>query len=258
MDLKFLNHPMVTKERWNAFTPEDHRTWQRLFERQEQLFPNRAADEILSGMESLGMCAESIPRFVDLNKVLKRATGFSLIPVTGLVPQDLFFKMLSHRLFPSTCFIRTPEQFEYLEQPDIFHDVFGHVPLLVNPIFADFMELFGRKGLEAEKDECLDLAGAFYWFTVEFGLIQTPQGLRMYGAGIASSPGETIYSLESPTPLRRSFELKPLVNQAYRTDVFQTNYFVIEKYEDLFHALKHISWPELRNIGLDQPMEKAR
>ncbi len=148
---------MVTHEQWENFTETDHNTWTVLFERQYSLLQKRAVEEIILGLEELEICNNQIPKFSALNHILKRKTGFSIVPVKGFIPEDLFFKFLSERKFPSTCFIRKPNQLDYLEEPDIFHDVFGHVPLLVNPIFADFMELFGRKGLEAIEAGMLNL-----------------------------------------------------------------------------------------------------
>ena len=238
-----LTHPMVhTNHAWDSFTPEDHQTWKILFERQCGILKDRASKEILKGMEDLTICSAEIPRFESLNAILEKATGFSIVPVRGFIPEDLFFGFLAQRKFPSTCFIRKPHQLDYLEEPDIFHDVFGHVPLLVNPVFADFMETFGRKGLEAINHGCLKLAAALYWFTVEFGLIQDAGNLRIYGAGILSSKGESIYALEDATPSRLSFQADHAMQTSYRTDIFQSTYFVIQSFEDLFKALQNLDW----------------
>lgn len=240
-----FNHPMVTHEQWENFTETDHNTWKVLFERQSSLLQKRAAEEIILGLEELEICNNQIPKFSALNHILKRKTSFSIVPVKGFIPEDLFFKFLSERKFPSTCFIRKPNQLDYLEEPDIFHDVFGHVPLLVNPIFADFMELFGRKGLEAIEAGMLKFAATLYWFTVEFGLIQSANELRIYGAGITSSKGESIYCLDSEVPARVKFNAIRVMKTQYHIDSFQETYFVIESFQQLFDALHNLNWEEV-------------
>lgn len=245
MSSTFINHPMVTHEQWENFTETDHNTWTVLFERQSSLLQRRAAEEIILGLEELEICNNQIPKFSALNHILQRKTGFSIVPVKGFIPEDLFFKFLSERKFPSTCFIRKPNQLDYLEEPDIFHDVFGHVPLLVNPIFSDFMEMFGRKGLEAIEVGMLKFAATLYWFTVEFGLIQSANGLRIYGAGITSSKGESIYCLDSEVPARVKFNALRVMKTQYHIDSFQKTYFVIESFQQLFDALHNLSWEEV-------------
>ena len=251
MTILLFDHPMVREEKWDEFTPTDHHTWKTLFERQSQILQNRACDEIIGGMQKLEICHHQIPKISEINTILKRETNFSVIPVKGFIPEDLFFRFLANRTFPSTCFIRKPEQLDYLEEPDIFHDVFGHVPLLVNPIFADFMQAFGEKGLEAIDAGMLTFAATLYWFTVEFGLIQTPKGRRIYGAGITSSPGESVYSLESKTPTRTPFSLNKVLPTQYRTDVFQKDYFVITCFDELFDTLKALDWHDVK-VGLTE------
>jgi phenylalanine-4-hydroxylase len=238
---------MVTHEQWENFTQTDHHTWKILFERQSLLLQERADEAIVLGLKALEICNNQIPKFSDLNSILNRKTGFSIVPVKGFIPEDLFFKFLSERKFPSTCFIRKPNQLDYLEEPDLFHDIFGHVPLLVNPIFADFMEQFGRKGLEAMDCGMLKFAAALYWFTVEFGLIQSPNGLRIYGAGITSSKGESIYCLDSKLPRRVTFNALTAMKTPYRTDSFQKTYFVIQSFEQIFDALHRLNWEAVRN-----------
>jgi phenylalanine-4-hydroxylase len=240
------DHPMVTQQVWENFTEEDHSTWKTLFERQEIVLKNRACDEIIEGMEKLNICNDKIPKMEDLNAILKKETGFSVVAVKGFIPEDLFFRFLRERKFPSTCFIRKPHQMDYLEEPDIFHDVFGHVPLLVNPIFADFMEEFGRKGLQSIECGLLKYAAALYWFTVEFGLIKTTNGLRIYGAGITSSKGESIYCLESEIPSRVKYNIFRTMKTNYHIDSFQKSYFVIENYEELFKSVRNLNWKEMQ------------
>lgn len=238
-------HPMVTTQIWENFTDDDHHTWKTLFERQSKILHNRACDEIIEGMERLAICNDKIPKMEDMNVILKRETDFSIVAVKGFIPEDLFFKFLSERKFPSTCFIRRSDQMDYLEEPDIFHDVFGHVPLLVNPIFADFMEEFGRKGLQSIQCGLLKYAAALYWFTVEFGLIKTPKGLRIYGAGITSSKGESIYCLKSEIPARVKYDVLRTMKTNYHIDSFQKSYFVIENYEELFNSIRNLDWQEV-------------
>ncbi len=221
---------------WAAYTKEEHGIWRTLFARQAKLLRDRAAPEFLEGVARLGVAADGIPDFRRLNDVLGKATGFRIVAVPGLVPDDIFFEHLAHRRFPSTCFIRTREQLDYIEEPDVFHDIFGHVPLLVNPVFADYMEAYGKGGLSALKQGALDKLARLYWYTVEFGLIATPAGLRIYGSGIVSSKGESEYCLDHAGPNRLGFDLLRVMRTKYRIDAFQETYFVIDSFAQLFEA----------------------
>jgi len=225
------------EQEWERYTPAEHDIWRTLFERQARLLPGRAADEYVAGLEGFGMAADGIPDFRRLNDVVEPVTGWRIVAVPGLVPDDVFFDHLANKRFPSTCFIRTPEELDYIQEPDVFHDVFGHVPLLLNPVFADFMQAYGRAGLAALGAGALHRLARLYWYTVEFGLIATADGLRIYGAGIVSSPAETVFSLESPSPNRVGFDLERLMRTDYRIDDFQETYFVIDDYATLFAAL---------------------
>lgn len=247
------NHPLVTTESWENFTQQEHQTWNILFNRQGKLLENAAVVEFMDSIKTLNIDKEQIPRFSEINKILQQKTNFSVVAVKGLIPDDLFFHFLSQRKFPSTCFIRTLEQINYLQEPDIFHDVFGHIPLLVNPIFADFMELFGHKGLEAIELGLLKYAARLYWFTVEFGLIHTLHGLRIYGAGIVSSSGESEYSLKSDIPTRIQFNCDRVMKTAYHIDSFQRTYFVINDYQDLFDAVDNLNWHKIKDDLLNAP-----
>ncbi|MEZ4846346.1 MAG: phenylalanine 4-monooxygenase [Bdellovibrionota bacterium] len=251
---KTLEDSMVTQENWGAFTKEEHLRWSILFKCQSNLLKNRAADEVLDGMKKLNICDNQIPKFSEINKVLGKATNFSVIPVTGMIPPKMFFKCLANRQFPSTCFLRKPEEMDYLQEPDIFHDVFGHVPLLVNPVFADLMQVFGQKGLQAVELDMYDYAAALYWFTIEFGLIETRKGLRIYGAGITSSKGESIYCLESKEPLRLQFHPIRAMKTQYRIDRYQRTYFVIRNYKELLDFVYDLNWHNI--AGLLQVMPK--
>lgn len=220
-------------QEWNAYSSEQHRLWDRLFERQVKMLPGRAAPEFLAGLDILRLSKPGIPNFDELNERLMKATGWQVVAVPGLVPDDVFFDHLANRRFVSGNFIRTPEQIDYLQEPDIFHDVFGHVPLLANPVFADYMEAYGRGGQRSLQYGGLDMLARLYWYTVEFGLVHTPDGLRIYGAGIVSSYGESIFALDDASPHRIRFDLKRLMQTEYRIDDYQQSYFVIDSFKDL-------------------------
>jgi phenylalanine-4-hydroxylase len=221
-----------------AYGAAEHAIWRTLFQRQERLLAGRACDEFLAGLQGLGVAADGIPDFRRLNDVLHRATRWTIVAVPGLVPDDVFFAHLAARRFPSTCFIRRPDQLDYLQEPDIFHDVFGHVPMLMNPVFADYMEAYGKGGLKALGLGSLHRLARLYWYTVEFGLIRTAAGLRIYGSGIVSSKGESIYCLEDPRPNRLAFDLLRVMRTQYRIDDFQETYFVIDGFDQLFDATR--------------------
>ncbi len=222
---------------WPAYAPDEHQRWRTLFRRQEAQLVGRAATEFLAGLDILGTAGDGIPDFQRLNAILWPRTGWRVVAVPGLVPDAVFFAHLAARRFPAARFIRPAERMDYIQEPDVFHDVFGHVPLLANPIFADFMAAYGRQGLAALGRNRLDNLARLYWYTVEFGLIRTPQGLRIYGSGIVSSRAEVLYSLEDPRPRRIAFDLERVMRSRYRIDAFQETYFVIDDYRDLFAAL---------------------
>ncbi|WP_032112109.1 phenylalanine 4-monooxygenase [Candidatus Paracaedibacter symbiosus] len=228
----------LINQNWQDYTESEHEMWRTLFKRQEKVLEGRVVPVFLDGVRELGMAASGIPRFEALSDILKQRTGWEVVAVPGLVPDDVFFRLLAEKKFPSTCFIRKPEQIDYLQEPDIFHDVFGHVPLLINPIFADYMQYYGEAGLKALGQDCLHRLARLYWYTVEFGLIQTDEGLRTYGAGIVSSYSETIYCVEDPKPNRIMFDLKRVMRTNYRIDDFQETYFVVPSFESLFDATK--------------------
>ncbi len=228
----------VVDQPWSAYTDADHDTWGQLFERQRALLVGRACDEFLAAQDAMGMTPHEIPRFDDLNVVLGAATGWQLVGVEGLLPELTFFEHLAHKRFPVTWWIRKPEQIDYIAEPDLFHDLFGHVPLLMNPLFADYMQAYGRGGVKAHGlgPEALVNLTRLYWYTVEFGLINTPQGLRIYGSGIVSSKGESLYALESDAPNRLGFDLMRVMRTRYRIDDFQKSYFVIDSFDQLIDA----------------------
>jgi len=240
---------------WDAYTPEEHDIWRTLFRRQEEILQGRAVPEFLEAMHALEMTADGIPRFERLTEMLMPVTGWTIVAVPGLVPGEIFFEHLANRRFPVTRWIRTREQMDYLEEPDLFHDLFGHVPLLMNPVFADYMAAYGTAGLKAMDMGCLDYLGRLYWYTVEFGLINTPDGLRIYGAGIASSKGESIWCLEDPSPNRIGFDLKRVMNTHYRIDDYQETYFVIDSYDQLFAETTQDLTPLYRQLQGRPPYE---
>jgi phenylalanine-4-hydroxylase len=221
---------------WPAYSAEEHGIWRTLFHRQQEILRERACPEFLAGLAGLEVAADGIPDFRRLNALLGAATGWTIVAVPGLVPDDIFFAHLANRRFPATRFIRRAYQLDYLQEPDIFHDVYGHVPMLVNPIFADYMQAYGKGGLKALGLGSLHRLARLYWYTVEFGLIRSPEGIRIYGSGIVSSKGESIYSLESPAPNRIAFDLLRIMRTAYRIDDFQESYFVIDDFAQLFAA----------------------
>lgn len=225
----------TTIQDWRAYSADEHTIWRTLFERQTALLKNRAADEYFDGIAALGTASDGgIPDFTRLSEVLWQATKWEIVPVAGLIPDNSFFNHLAHRRFPATTFIRTWDQRDYLQEPDVFHDVFGHVPMLFHPVFADYLQAYGRGGLKALRLGSLAKLARLYWYTVEFGLIRTDQGLRIYGSGIVSSKGESIYCLEDPKPQRVAFDLMRIMRTRYRIDDYQDIYFVIDDYDQLF------------------------
>ncbi len=220
-------------QNWDAFTADEHAMWDRLFARQSDMLPGRAADAFLRGIDVLRLEKPGIPDYRELNARLMAATGWQVIAVPGLVPDEVFFDHLANRRFPAGNFIRTPEQLDYLQEPDVFHDVFGHVPMLADPVFADYMVAYGEGGLRSLKFDALKQLARLYWYTVEFGLIREAGGLRIYGAGIVSSFAESVFALDSDSPNRIGFDLARVMRTDYRIDDFQQNYFVIDSLDQL-------------------------
>jgi phenylalanine-4-hydroxylase len=218
---------------WEQYGPAEHATWKTLFERQSKLLPGRACDEFVAGMRDLPIGADEIPDFRRLSEVLMQRTGWQIVAVPGLVPDEVFFEHLANRRFPAGNFIRKPDELDYIEEPDVFHDVFGHVPMLMNPSLADFIQAYGQGGLRAQQLGHLSQLARVYWYTVEFGLLQQAGELRIYGAGIVSSFTETEFSLASPSPNRVRFDLERVMRTRYRIDDFQETYFVIRDLKEL-------------------------
>ena len=228
----------VVEQPWSSYSRDDHATWAALFERQRGVLVNRACREFLDNQQRFGMSPDAIPKFDELNRVLKSTTGWELIGVEGLLPELTFFDHLANRRFPVTWWIRRPDQIDYISEPDLFHDLFGHVPLLLNPLFADYMQAYGAGGVKAHGlgAEALVNLTRLYWYTVEFGLIKQDDGLRIYGSGIVSSKGESIHCLVSPAPNRIGFDLQRIMRTRYRIDTYQKTYFVIDSFEQLMRA----------------------
>ena len=246
----------VVEQPWDRYTREEHAVWATLFDRQRKLLVGRACDEFLENQARFGMSAHAIPRFDELNRVLRAATGWELVGVEGLLPELTFFDHLANRRFPVTWWIRKPEQLDYIAEPDLFHDLFGHVPLLLNPVFADYMEAYGKGGVKAHAigPEALVNLTRLYWYTVEFGLIDTPAGLRIYGSGIVSSKGESIYCLDDRAPNRLGFDLERVMRTRYRIDTYQKTYFVIDGFEQLFDATRPDFTPLYARLAAQAPI----
>lgn len=228
----------IIDQGWERYTAEDHATWRVLFERQQRTLKGNVCQEYLDGLEALGIGPEGVPNFDRMNARLRRITGWEVVAVPGLIPSRPFFQMLANRQFPAGTFIRSREQLDYLEEPDIFHDVFGHVPLLTNPAYADYMNEYGRIGLDAVENKGVKFLARLNWYTIEFGLIRKSDGIRIYGAGIVSSFGEAKYVAEDPSAHQLAFNLDRVLRTGYYIDDFQATYFVIDQFEELFDLLK--------------------
>jgi phenylalanine-4-hydroxylase len=232
-------------QRWERFTPAEHGVWDFLFARQQEMLRGRAIETFRDCLDVLRLSRPGIPNFDELNERLHAATGWTVVAVPGLVPDEVFHKHLSQRRFPAGNFIRSPEQLGYLQEPDVFHDVFGHVPLLVIPEWADLMQAMGELGLEALDHGAIERLARLYWYTVEFGLCGDGERLRIYGAGIVSSFSESRYALESPEPNRIAFDLKRVLSTDYKIDDFQQSYFVIPHFRDLLDIVRNADLPAL-------------
>ncbi len=220
-------------QNYAAYTDADHDTYQRLYARQSALLPGLACDAFIAALPQLG-ASEQIPRFEDVNRRLLPATGWQLVGVPGLIPEVPFFSLLAERKFPVTDWIRTPEEFAYIVEPDVFHDLFGHVPLLFNPVFADHLQAYGQGGLKAHRLGACEQLARLYWYTIEFGLLRQPDGLRAYGAGILSSSSELLRSVTHPSVQRIRLEVLRAMRTRYVIDNYQQTYFVIDSIEELF------------------------
>jgi phenylalanine-4-hydroxylase len=220
-------------QRWLDYTAAEHEIWNLLFERQVAQLQDRVVPAFNTGIKALGLAPDGIPRFETLNKRLQRLTGWTVLPVPGIVPEEIFFHHLAHRQFVAGRFIRTAEHLDYLEEPDVFHDVFGHVPLLADAAYANYLQAYGEAGVRAQPGPVLAQLARLYWYTVEFGLMRDENGLKIFGAGIVSSNGESEYALVSAEPLRIEFDVRRTMRTEYLIDSFQKNYFVIDSFAGL-------------------------
>ena len=239
------------EQRWERYTDEEHTVWDTLYRRQTEMLPGRAVDEFMLGLEKLDLGSGGVPDLRVINPKLQSLTGWSVVMVPHLVPDDVFFDHLANRRFPAGRFIRKPDQLDYLEEPDIFHDIFGHVPMLTLPTFADYMQAYGRGGQRAQSLGRLKELARLYWYTVEFGLIERDGALQIYGAGIVSSAGETPYSLTSNAARRLRFDLERVMRTEYRIDDFQQLYFVIDSFEQLLGATQQDFGPIYERFARD-------
>jgi phenylalanine-4-hydroxylase len=223
----------VNAEGLIEFSAEENAIWKILFERQIKIMPGRACSEYITGLQKLNLPHDHIPQCEEISSVLRHETGWSVTPVSAVIPLDHFFSLLANRQFPAATFIRTREDLDYLQEPDIFHEYFGHCPLLTNQAYADFIQWYGEQALKTDK-KAQSFLGRLFWYTIEFGLIQSAEGLRVFGGGILSSYQETFYALESETPLRLTFDIDRMLATPYRYDEIQTLYFVLNNIEQLF------------------------
>ena len=229
------------EQQYDKYTAEDFEVWRVLFERQVAQLPGMATDEYLAGIQRIGFTADRIPDFTEVNRVLSGHTGWQLHVVAGLIPNKEFFELMANRYFPSSTWLRRKDQLDYLEEPDMFHDVFGHVPLLTNQHLCDFLANLSRIALRhIGNPEAIERIARLYWYTVEFGLIREADGLRIYGAGILSSKGETHYSLHDERPKRLPYDVRTIMNTPYIKEHFQEQYFVIDSYEQLYRSVGQI------------------
>jgi phenylalanine-4-hydroxylase len=242
------------------YSADEHAVWHTLISRQLPMLPGRVCQQYIDALDTLDLPRDRIPQLAEVSEKLREHTGWSVAPVPALIDFTSFFRLLSERKFPAATFIRRHDDLDYLQEPDIFHEIFGHTPLLTDYRFAAFSEAYGKAGLAADKRDHAMLARLF-WFTVEFGLINTSEGLRSYGAGIVSSPGELVYALDSELPQRRCFEPLDALRTPYRIDIFQTVYFIIDSFDELFELagrdlLSLVA--EARRLGMHAPTYPLR
>jgi phenylalanine-4-hydroxylase len=223
----------AVEQDWASYTPEEHALYRRLFERQAKLVPKYACPEWIEAIGRLESAGREIPKFADVSRRLRSATGWEIVAVPGLIPDDAFFTHLANRRFPVTVWLRRPEEFDYIVEPDVFHDFFGHVPLLFDRTYADHLYEYGKGGLKAMRLDAVKMLARLYWFTIEFGLMRTASGIRAYGAGLLSSGGELAYCVDDAKPRRLPFDLERMMRTEYQIDRYQDTYFVIDSFDQL-------------------------
>jgi phenylalanine-4-hydroxylase len=232
-----------------SYSPAEHDRWDRLFARAQAVLRGRACDAFIAMLRALELSQSGIPDMEKLSERLEPITGWRVVPVTELVPDEVFFNHLANKRFPAGAFIRSEQEMDYLEEPDVFHDVFGHVPLLANPVYSDFLQAYGKGGQRAMQLGRLPNLARLYWYTVEFGLISSPAGLRIFGAGIMSSTAESVFALEDPSPNRIAFDLGRVMRTKYVIDDFQQTYFVIDSFETLLEECYRDFGPLYRRLA---------
>ena len=242
----------IIEQRWSKYTKDEHDIWNTLYAQQIDLLRGRAVTEFYDGLAALDLNQGGIPDLTKLNPKLKALTGWEVIMVPHLVPDDVFFTHLANKRFPAGRFIRGRDQMDYLQEPDVFHDIFGHVPLLAQPVFADYMQAYGQGGLRALEYDCLKNLARLYWYTVEFGLLKTDDGMRIYGAGIVSSRTESVFAVDDPSPNRLHFDLERVMHTDYRIDDFQQIYFAIESFEQLLNVTYQDFGPLYEKMSRDK------
>jgi phenylalanine-4-hydroxylase len=224
-------------QHYDGYTADEHAIWRTLFARQSGLMAEHAAPEFMAGLRLLGVEANRIPVLEEASERLQRLTGFEVIGVPGLIPEADFFAHLAERRFPVTVWMRRRDELDYLVEPDLFHDFFGHLPMLAHTVFANFIQAYGAIGAHAQTPAAMKMLARLYWYTVEFGLVATPRGLRAYGAGILSSSGETVYAGKATGPARIGFDLQRVLRTDYLIDAYQKTYFVLDDIEQLFDSV---------------------
>jgi phenylalanine-4-hydroxylase len=242
---------------WAGYTADEHALYRRLFERQSKLVPRYACAEWIAAIA--GLDAGDIPRFDRISAKLRSKTGWEIVAVPGLIPDDAFFTHLANRRFPVTVWLRKPEEFDYIVEPDVFHDFFGHVPLLFDPVYADHLHEYGKGGLKAMRLDAVTMLARLYWYTIEFGLMKVGSETRAYGAGLLSSGGELAYCVDDPAPRRRPFDLERIMRTEYRIDRYQDTYFVIDSFDQLMRETSPDFAPlyaRMKNLPVFKPDEK--
>ncbi|QYE34075.1 phenylalanine 4-monooxygenase [Polymorphobacter sp. PAMC 29334] len=240
-------------QRWADYTPADHALWDRLYARQTEQLADRAHPAFLDGLATLDLSKPGIPDFEEMSDRLEAVTGWRVVAVPGLVPDAVFYQHLAERRFVAGNFIRSASQIDYLEAPDVFHDVFGHVPLLSDPVFADYMQAYGQGGLRSLKFDALTRLSRLYWYTVEFGLVRHDGDLKLYGAGIVSSHGESVFALDDASPHRIGFDLGRVMRTPYKIDDYQALYVVIDSFEQLLRTTLDTDFAPLYTALATQP-----
>jgi phenylalanine-4-hydroxylase len=234
-DYKLAAADFSVEQDWAAYSEAEHALFRRLYERQSKLVPRYACPEWIAAIAVLD-AGGGIPKFKQVSQKLRAKTGWEIVAVPGLIPDEAFFTHLANRRFPVTVWLRKPEEFDYIVEPDVFHDFFGHVPLLFDPVYADHLHEYGKGGLKAMRLGAVNMLARLYWYTIEFGLMNTPAGVRAYGAGLISSGGELAHCVDDAAPKRLPFDLEQALRTNYQIDRYQTTYFVIESFAQLLEA----------------------